>query len=78
MKRVIVGIGLFAALAATVAAQMPKYGVTVNAEKNVDFAKFKTYTWTTGQPAQDNSPRSPTRSALPATCRRCPKRSISR
>jgi hypothetical protein len=36
---------------ATLAAQMPKYGVTVTAEKNVDFAAFKTYSWTRGQPS---------------------------
>jgi len=33
------------------AAQTPKYGVTVTTEKNVDYAKFKTYTWTKGQPS---------------------------
>ena len=38
-------------MAAAVAGQMPKYGVTVNAEKNVDFSKFTTYTWTPGQPS---------------------------
>ena len=36
---------------ATLAAQMPKYGVTVTAEKDVDFAAFKTYSWTRGQPS---------------------------
>jgi hypothetical protein len=30
---------------------MPKYGVTVTAEKDVDFTKFKTYSWTDGQPS---------------------------
>jgi hypothetical protein len=39
------------ALAGAAAGQMPNYGVTVTAEKNVDFAKFKTYTWTPGQPS---------------------------
>ncbi len=33
------------------AAQMPKYGVTVTVDKKVDFAKFKTYSWTKGQPS---------------------------
>ena len=36
---------------AGVTAQTPKYGVTVTAEKNVDFAKFRTYSWTAGQPS---------------------------
>lgn len=30
---------------------MPKYGVTVTSEKNVDFTKFRTYSWTKGQPS---------------------------
>ena len=51
MKRLIIGIGLSVAVATAVAGQGPKYGVTVNAEKNVDFAKFKTYSWTKGQPS---------------------------
>jgi hypothetical protein len=44
-----------AAVAAVPAAQMPKYGVTATAEKNVDFAKFKTYSWTKSQPSADKS-----------------------
>lgn len=51
MKRLIVGIGICAALTAAAAGQMPKYGVTVKADKKVDFAKFKTYSWTKGQPS---------------------------
>jgi len=51
MKRLIVGIGICAALTAAAAAQMPKYGVTVKADKKVDYAKFKTYSWTKGQPS---------------------------
>jgi len=47
---VIAGLVL-ATMASARAGQMPKYGVTVNAEKNVDFAAFKTYTWTKGQPS---------------------------
>jgi uncharacterized protein DUF4136 len=43
------------ALAAGAAAQTPKYGVKVEAEKNVDYAKFKTYTWTQGQPSPDKA-----------------------
>ena len=56
MKRLIAGLGLCAAFAAAATAgQMPKYGVTENAEKNVDFAAFKTYTWTKGQPSADKT-----------------------
>jgi hypothetical protein len=50
MTRFIVGISVWAAVTVA-AAQMPKYGVTVTAEKGVDFAKFKTYSWTVGQPS---------------------------
>ena len=53
MKRFTATIALCAGLAAAPAAQipMPKYGVTVTADKHVDFAKFKTYSWTSGQPS---------------------------
>jgi hypothetical protein len=44
---------MWVALVAGAAAQGPKYGVTVTAEKNVDFAKFMTYSWTAGQPSAD-------------------------
>jgi hypothetical protein len=50
MKRLMIGIGVCLAAVAAVSGQTPKYGVTVNAEK-VDFAKFKTYSWTKGQPS---------------------------
>jgi len=53
MKRLMVGIGMCALLVTGAAGQKPKYGVKVTAEKNVDFAKFKTYSWTTGQPSFD-------------------------
>jgi Domain of unknown function (DUF4136) len=55
MKRFAVTIALCAGLAASPAGQipMPKYGVTVTADKHVDFAKFKTYSWTSGQPSAD-------------------------
>jgi Domain of unknown function (DUF4136) len=53
MKRVVLGVGMCVALVAGAAAQGPKYGVTVTAEKNVDFAKFMTYSWTAGQPSAD-------------------------
>src|SRR6185295_5545896 len=51
MKRLIVGTCLCVAMSAGLAGQKPKYGVTVTAEKNVDFAKFTTYSWTQGQPS---------------------------
>jgi len=41
------------AAAAPLAAQMPKYGVTVKAADKVDFAKFKTYTWEHGWQTYD-------------------------
>jgi hypothetical protein len=55
MKRLIPAIGVSVALTATTAAQATKYGVTVKAEKNVDFAKFSTYAWTPGRPAFDKT-----------------------
>jgi hypothetical protein len=51
MKRLIVFGMLLGTVAAPHAAQMPKYGVSVTAEKNVDYSKFKTYSWTPGQPS---------------------------
>jgi hypothetical protein len=51
MKPFVAAIALTAIAAMPAAAQMPKYGVTVTAEKNVDFAKFTTYSWTEGQPS---------------------------
>jgi len=51
MKRLVLAGLLGAAVTASTAAQMPKYGVTVTADKNVDFAKVRTYTWTQGQPS---------------------------
>jgi hypothetical protein len=53
MKRLIVGMGLCAVLVAGISAQMPKYGVTVNTEKGVDYSKFTSYSWTPGQPSAD-------------------------
>jgi hypothetical protein len=49
--RFVGGIGLSLAIAAGAAGQTPKYGVTATAEKNVDFSRFKTYSWTQGQPS---------------------------
>ena len=42
---------LCAIVVAVPAGQTPKYGVKVTAEKNVDFSKFRTYSWTKGQPS---------------------------
>jgi uncharacterized protein DUF4136 len=50
MKRLIVSCMVVVA-AVAVEGQTPKYGITVTAEKDVDFTKFKTYSWTTGQPS---------------------------
>jgi hypothetical protein len=52
MKRWIVVVGMCClAPAAGAAAQKQRYGVNVSAEKGVDFSKFKTYSWTSGQPS---------------------------
>jgi hypothetical protein len=54
MKRLIAGLVLGAMAAMTMAApaaQMPSYGATVTVAKNVDLAKFKTYSWTRGGPS---------------------------
>lgn len=53
MKRVITACGLFVFLGAGLSAQMPKYGVKVTPQKGVNYAGFKTYSWTQGQPSQD-------------------------
>ena len=51
MKPLILSGIMCAIFAGVTAGQIPKYGVRVTAEKNVDFAKFKTYSWTEGQPS---------------------------
>jgi hypothetical protein len=53
LKSFALGAILLGTISAPLVAQMPmpKYGVTVTAEKGVDFSKFTTYTWTTGQPS---------------------------
>jgi len=53
-RMLILGIGMCVAVsAAAVSAQMPKYGVTATIDKQVDFAAFKTYSWTKAQPSAD-------------------------
>jgi hypothetical protein len=53
MKTMLVMCAVLLAVAEAPAAQKPKYGVTVTTEKGVDYAKFKSYSWTKGQPAPD-------------------------
>jgi hypothetical protein len=47
----IAGLVVCAAAATPAMAQMPKYGVTVTADKKMDYAALKTYSWTVGQPS---------------------------
>jgi len=54
MKRFGVGLMVFLTVA-VLSAQSTKYGVTVVNQKKVDFTKFKSYSWTTGQPAADKT-----------------------
>jgi hypothetical protein len=54
MKSSIAVLVLSVIAVAGAAAQL-QYGVTVKAEKGVDFAKFKTYTWSNGQPAPNKT-----------------------
>jgi hypothetical protein len=55
MKQLSVGLVLCATMTAALVGQTPKYGATVAAEKNVQFARFKTYSWTKGQPSFDKT-----------------------
>ena len=56
MTRLMIAVMVLAAAGAVVVAQkMPKYGATVTAEKNVDFAKLHTYSWRRGQPSSDKT-----------------------
>ena len=54
MKLSIAALVLSAVAVAGTSAQI-KYGVTVKAEKGVDFSKFKTYSWSNGQPAPNKT-----------------------
>ncbi len=52
MVTAIVAAGLlFGAASRSIAGQSTKYGVKVTVEKNVDFSRLKTYSWTPSQPA---------------------------
>lgn len=53
MKRILGLCVLSSLLAAPLAAQITKYGVTVKADEKTDFAKLKTYTWEHGWQAYD-------------------------
>ncbi len=53
MNRWMVFVLLLGVTAAAGASQVTKYGVTVNAEKNVDFKKFHSYVWQRAQPSPD-------------------------
>ena len=55
MKTMLAMCVVLLAVVAAPAAQRPKYGVTVTTEKGVDYTKFKSYSWTKGQPAFDKS-----------------------
>ena len=55
MKTMLVLCVVLLVVAAAPVAQKPKYGVTVTTEKGVDYSKFKTYSWTRGQPALNKS-----------------------
>ena len=55
MKRVVVASLLAVLAAASLSAQMPKYGVTVKADDKTDFSKLKTYTWEHGWQATDKT-----------------------
>lgn len=55
MKPTVATCVVLLAVAAVLTAQKPKYGVTVTAEKNVEFAKFKSYSWTRGQPSPNKN-----------------------
>ena len=50
---------LAACASATIAAQMPKYGVTVTADKKADFTQYKTYRWETGWQSHDKTVHQP-------------------
>ncbi len=51
VKGLVIILVVLAAGSAAAAQLMPKYGVTVTAGKNVDFAKFHTYSWRRAQPS---------------------------
>jgi Domain of unknown function (DUF4136) len=51
VNRFLICIGMCLAIVAATTGQVPKYGATVTVDKNVDFGKFKTYSWTPGRPS---------------------------
>jgi hypothetical protein len=54
-RRLWIASSIFTVLAATAAAQMPKYGITVKADDKTDFSKFKSYKWDGGWKAYDKN-----------------------
>jgi uncharacterized protein DUF4136 len=56
MMRLIAAVMVLAAVGGVAAAQSkPKYGATVTAAKNVDFAKLHTYSWRRALPSSDKA-----------------------
>jgi hypothetical protein len=55
MKRAIAVCLLLGLMAAPVAAQTPKYGVTVKADDTADFTKFRSYVWEAGWESFDKT-----------------------
>ena len=55
MKRSIALCLLLGLMAAPIAAQITKYGVTVKADIKTDFTKLKTYVWETGWQSPDKN-----------------------
>jgi hypothetical protein len=56
MTRLMIGLVLLATTAAAAPPrQMPKYGVTVTPEKNVNYTQLRTYAWRRAQPSQDKA-----------------------
>jgi hypothetical protein len=53
MKSFILSFAVLFAFAVALTGQ--KYGAKAETEKGVDYAKFKTYSWTTGQPSPDKT-----------------------
>jgi hypothetical protein len=51
---IVVGCALWVGASPALAGQL-KYGATATVEKGVDFSKFKTYSWTPGQPSSDKT-----------------------
>jgi len=53
--RIAIALDLVLVCTAPMAAQTPKYSVTVTTDRKADFTKFKTYTWENGWQAYDKT-----------------------